>query len=68
MVGNLQDAFQIAVEKYLESDPSSDEEVAVEFPKEHQNSILGSQLRSHPKKEENQNEEEEERKSVKQRY
>jgi hypothetical protein len=32
MVGNLQEAFQMAVERYLESDPSSDEEVAVEFP------------------------------------
>ncbi|XP_067001184.2 uncharacterized protein dikar [Anabrus simplex] len=32
MVGNLQEAFQAAVNRYLESDPSSDEEVAVEFP------------------------------------
>jgi len=32
MVGNLQEAFQMAVDRYLESDPSSDEEVAVEFP------------------------------------
>lgn len=32
MVRNLQDAFQEAMDRYLESDPSSDEEVAVEFP------------------------------------
>ncbi|KAL0280188.1 UNVERIFIED_CONTAM: hypothetical protein PYX00_001561 [Menopon gallinae] len=32
MVRNLQEAFQEAVDRYLESDPSSDEEVAVEFP------------------------------------
>lgn len=32
MVRNLQEAFQDAVDRYLESDPSSDEEVAVEFP------------------------------------
>ncbi|XP_063240914.1 uncharacterized protein LOC134541412 isoform X2 [Bacillus rossius redtenbacheri] len=32
MVGKLQEAFQYAVDRYLESDPSSDEEVAVEFP------------------------------------
>ena len=31
MVGNLQEAFQMAVERYLESDLSSDE-VAVEVP------------------------------------
>ncbi|KAK6627783.1 hypothetical protein RUM44_010262 [Polyplax serrata] len=32
MVQNLQEAFQEATDRYLESDPSSDEEVAVEFP------------------------------------
>ncbi|KAJ9592725.1 hypothetical protein L9F63_015605, partial [Diploptera punctata] len=32
MVANLQEAFQMAVERYLETDPSSDEEIAVEFP------------------------------------
>ena len=32
MVKNLQEAFREATDRYLESDPSSDEEVAVEFP------------------------------------
>nr|CAD7569818.1 unnamed protein product [Timema californicum] len=32
MVGKLQEAFQYAVDRYLESDPSSDDEIAVEFP------------------------------------
>lgn len=32
MVGNLDEAFQLAVDRYLESDPSSDEEVTVKFP------------------------------------
>ncbi|XP_049785821.1 mucin-12 [Schistocerca cancellata] len=33
MVGNLQEAFQMAAERYLESDPSSDEDASVELPK-----------------------------------
>lgn len=34
MVGKLQEAFNAAVERYLETEMSTDEEVAVEFPGE----------------------------------
>lgn len=43
MVGNLQEAFQMAAERYLESDPSSDEETSVELPKRQSHSSASGQ-------------------------